>query len=318
MSGTILITGGLGYVGGRIAKYLSDNTDCKLRITTRRNIASRPDWLSNGEIIKVDLMSDKDLESACAGVNCIVHLAALNEIDSGKDPELALIVNGLGSLKLLVAAERAGVERFIYLSTAHVYGAPLVGKITEGTLPRPVHPYAITHKVAEDFVLSEHDQKRILGIVVRLSNGVGVPVEPAIERWTLVANDLCRQASTTGRLVLKSSGVQKRDFIALSDVCRAVVHFMNISVAQCGNGIFNLGGENSLSILDMAQQIAVRCQAVFGFMPPISRPGVQGQQFFEHLDFTIKKLKSTGFILNGNLSKEIDDTLRFCKEYFSV
>lgn len=313
MSDIVLITGGLGYIGGRVSKYLADNTDYKIRITTRQNEAQVPDWLKNGELAQVDLMSDKDIKSACTGVRHIVHLAALNEIDSATNPGLALTVNGLGSLKLLQMAEKARIERFIYFSTAHVYGSPLQGTITEKSLPRPVHPYAITHRTAEDFVLAAHDRNAFTGIVLRLSNGFGAPVRPDVDRWTLLVNDLCRQAVTTRRVVLRSAGFQKRDFVTLIDVSKAVSHFLSLPVDQCGDGLFNLGGECSLRIIDMAELIAKRCYEVLGFKPEISRPVPLSKETFPVLDYRIEKLKSTGFALNKNVNAEIDATLLFCQ-----
>jgi UDP-glucose 4-epimerase len=316
MSDIVLITGGLGYIGGRVTKYLADNTDYKIRITTRQNEAQVPDWLKNGELAQVDLMSDKDIESACTGVRHIVYLAALNEIDSATNPGLALTVNGLGSLKFLQMAEKAGIERFIYFSTAHVYGSPLQGTITEKSLPRPVHPYAITHKTAEDFVLAAHDQKVLTGIVLRLSNGFGVPMRPNIDRWTLLVNDLCRQAVTTRKLVLRSAGFQKRDFITLLDVSRAVSHFLSLPVDQCDDGLFNLGGECSLRIIDLVELIAKRCYKIFGFKPEIIRPESLPHESSTMLEYSIEKLKSTGFVLNKNMNAEIDATLLFCQNEF--
>ena len=316
MSDIVLITGGLGYVGGRVSKYLGENTDYNLRITTRQSEAVVPEWLTNGEIIHADLMSEKKLESVCTGVRSIVHLAALNEIESSTKPELALTVNGLGTLNLLRVAERAGVERFIYFSTAHVYGAPLQGIIAEITLPRPIHPYAITHKTAEDFVLAAHDQNAITGIVLRLSNGYGVPMHPDVDRWTLLVNDLCRQAITTRKLVLRSAGFQQRDFVSLLDVSRVVSHFLNLSVEQCGNGFFNLGGECSLRIIDMAELIAERCNQVLGFKPEIIRPEPLSNEPPTMLEYSVEKLKSTGFVLNKNMNAEIDATLLFCQNEF--
>ena len=316
MNDIVLITGGLGYVGGRVAKYLSDNSNYKLRITTRQTAVQAPNWLRNAEIIHVDLMSEKDIKTACAGVRCIVHLAALNEIESYTNPELALTVNGLGSLNLLRTAEKAGAERFIYFSTAHVYGSPLQGIITEETLPRPVHPYAITHRTAEDFVLAAHDRNALTGIVLRLSNGFGVPMRPDVDRWTLLVNDLCRQAITTRRLVLRSAGFQKRDFVTLLDVSRAVSHFLGLPVDQCDNGLFNLGGEYSLRIIDMAELIAKRCYEVLGFKPEIIRPEPLPHESSDMLEYSIEKLKSTGFALNKNASAEIDATLLFCQNEF--
>ena len=117
-------------------------------------------------------------------MDAIVHLAAMNEMDCARDPAAALEVNTALTLRLLNAAVAAGVRRFVYLSTAHVYGAPLRGHIDERALPRPVHPYAITHRAAEDFVLAAFDAGRIEGVVLRLSNGVGAPAHAAVDRWT--------------------------------------------------------------------------------------------------------------------------------------
>src|ERR1051326_4797952 len=224
MNESILITGGLGYVGGRIARALAEQTDFALLLGTRHSKLPKPAWLKRGSVIPLDVTGGQALHDVWKGVRFVLHLAAMNEIESAKDPAGAVTVNTLGTLKLVQAAERAGVERFIYFSTAHVYGVPLAGSITEATLPRPVHPYAMTHRAAEDFVLAAHDRKTMGGLVLRLSNGFGAPIRPEVNRWTLLVNDLCRQAVTARKLVLQSSGLQQRDFVTLSDVARAVLH----------------------------------------------------------------------------------------------
>ena len=312
----VLVTGGLGYVGGRIAEYLSRDNDLHLSIGTRRDEIVVRDWIENGDVVQMDLASKNSLEDACAGVRHVIHLAGLNEIDSAKDPEKALAINGHGTLRLLRASEKAGVERFIYFSTAHVYGAPLEGRITEQTLPRPVHPYAITHRVAEDFVLAAHDNKSLTGIVLRLSNAFGAPNSLFTNRWTLIVNDLCRQAVMNGRLVLRSSGMQKRDFITLEDVGKAVVHFLQLQRPECWDGLFNLGGEYSVRIFDVAELVAARCMAVLGFLPFIQRPEPQGGVVREDFEYIIDKTKATGFALTGGINREIDSTLRFCEKTF--
>jgi UDP-glucose 4-epimerase len=311
MSDIVLITGGLGYLGGRICCSLQDAWS--LRIGTRRT--QRPSWLHAGELVPLELGSEKDLAAACDGVCHVVHLAALNENDSLADPERALLVNGLGTAKLLRAATRAGVERFIYFSTAHVYGK-LAGTISESSLPRPVHPYAISHHAGEDFVLAAQDERRLTGIVVRLSNSLGAPADPDVNRWTLIANDLCRQAVTHGTLTLRTSGVQRRDFIALSDVCRAVQHLLAIPPERCGDGLFNLGGESPLQVFELAEFIADCCQKVLGFRPPILRPQPPPGETVAALDYRIDKLKRTGFQLSGDFAAEIDATLKLCASAF--
>lgn len=318
MTDVTLVTGGLGYVGGRILAYLSKKPGYSLRITSRKPIGMLSNQIAGCELLELDLDYPGDhLQAVCKGVTNIIHLAALNEIDSAKFPDQALKVNGSGTLQLLNAAIEAGVQRFIYFSTAHAYGSPLEGFINEEILPRPTHPYAITHRTAEDFVLSARDNRKINGIVLRLSNGFGAPVSPQVNRWTLLVNDLCRQAVTKKKLVLRSSGLQKRDFITLEDICRAVEHCLELTEEKCDNGLFNLGGECALPVFDMAEMIASRCEALFGFKPDIIRPVPGKDETSLPLEYSINKLKATGFQLKQNIEQEIDSTLAFCAKAFS-
>lgn len=318
MTRSILLTGGLGYVGGRVAEWLARDPDLELFVTSR-NPASAilPEWLSGDHCIKLDILNDEDIKNSCKDIDIIVHFAALNEIDSLNDPGRALLVNGLGTQKLVKSAETAGVTRFIYFSTAHIYRSPLEGTISETTIPRPVHPYAISHRTAEDFVLAANRQEKLHGIVLRLSNSIGAPINAKVERWSLIGNDLCRQAITTKEMRLKTSGTQERDFITLHDVARSVSHMIQLQDDAIGDGIFNLGGENSVSIIKLATKIQERCQLMFNVTPPIIRPNPLTGEKCVPLSYSIEKLKATGFNLNGSLDQEIDNTLIFCQQQFS-
>ncbi|WP_319245433.1 SDR family oxidoreductase [uncultured Propionivibrio sp.] len=314
MSNSVLLTGGLGYLGGRLACSLVAN-GYEVRCGTRRGGMVSPDWLTAMSMVELDWTSIEALTEACRGVNHVIHLAAMNEVESAVDPVGALQMNGLASLRLLEAAKAAGVRRFVYFSTAHVYGAPLQGVIDETTLPRPVHPYAITHKVAEDFILAAHDKKHIEGIVIRLSNGFGAPATPNVDRWTLLVNDLCRQAVTTGKLRLNSAGTQLRNFVTLWDVTRAVNHLLQLDIDQLGDGLFNLGGGHSMSILEMAERVASRWRMLTGRDIEVIRPAVDGLPA-PALDYRSNKLAATGFTLSGQVDREIDDTLTLCLHAF--
>ena len=172
------------------------------------------------------------------------------------------------------------------------------------------------HRAAEDFVLAAHDRKALTGIVVRLSNGFGAPAHPDVNVWMLLVNDLCRQAVETGSLQLRSSGLQVRNFITVGDVGRAVHHLIALPTEVCGDGLFNLGGENSLRIIDLTELIARRCVTVLGFDPPILRPEPRLGEESMPLDFRTDKLKRTGFFLEGDFAGEIDANLRLCREAF--
>lgn len=316
MTRRVLVTGGLGYLGGRISQQLAKTKQYSVIIGTQRKDLRLPDSLDGCSLVTVDLNDSTSLAEVCKDVDAVVHLAALNEIDCAADPIRSVEVNGIGTLRLLRAAEVAAVKRFVYFSTAHVYGAPLRGTINERTLPRPTHPYAISHRTAEDFVIAAHDRKSITGIVIRLSNGFGAPLVADVNRWTLVVNDLCRQAVETGQLKLLSSGLQRRDFITLEDVGRGVAHILGLTELECGDGVFNLGGEHVVSIIEMTELIASRCSVVLGFTPQIVRPIPREGEQGDNLDFQIDKLKNTGFNLKGNIIDEIDATLHLCVRSF--
>ncbi len=72
----------------------------------------------------MNILEESSIANCLKGkdINVIIHLAALNEIDSMKDPKLALEVNTKGTYKLLDLAYKTGIKNFIYFSTFHVYG----------------------------------------------------------------------------------------------------------------------------------------------------------------------------------------------------
>ena len=311
----VLITGGLGYVGGRIAVHLlSLAGKFDLRLMTRRSPEKSPSWAAGLDVVQADVTDSHALEAALKGVDTVVHLAAVNEIDSAEDPDLALEVNGRRTYLLLRACASRGVRRFIYFSTFHVYGPWATQPITEQTPTRPVHPYAFTHRLAEDYVNWYRHSGDIQTVVLRLSNGYGYPAGPAVDRWTLVFNDLCLQAVTKGEIVLRSTGSQHRDFIALSDVGRAVEHLIDLPGEMWGDGLFNLGGECSLSILEVAHRIAGEFSHCYGKDIPVTAAQAEISPPPEPVVFSIEKLKQTGFRPNGDMAKEIRGTFAVCQQ----
>ena len=312
MSNSVLITGGLGYLGGRIAIHLVQN-DFSVRVSTRHVPEDLPAWCGDVEVVRAHLEDDESLEAACQGVEAIVHLAAMNEIFCGQDPVGALLVNAVGTTRVLEAAKRMRVSRLIYMSTAHVYGSPLVGEITETSLPRPGHSYATSHKAAEDVVLAASDRGEVEGVILRLSNGFGAPADRHVDRWSLLVNDLCRQAVTLGEITLKTSGTQLRDFVTLADVAHAVEIVLGIPSDRRNAGLFNLGGEHVCSIIVMTEFVASRVEQCLGFRPSILRPDPDPDEVSKELFYRIDRLRAHGYVPMGSHEKEIDRTLELCQ-----
>jgi UDP-glucose 4-epimerase len=214
------------------------------------------------------------------------------------------------------AAVKRGVKRLIYLSTAHVYGRPLAGVITEDTCPTSLHPYATTHRAAEDAVRCAGEKEDIDGIVIRLSNAYGAPAHKDTDSWTLLVNDLCRQAVSTQCMLLRSSGLERRDFVPLPDVCAAIEHLLSVPARERPGHVFNVGGEWAPTVWEMACTVQERCALTLGFRPQLSRPAPQPGEVATELHLRLDGLLRIGFKPRSDRLAEIDRLLAFCRESF--
>ena len=312
MKHKILLTGGTGYLGGRVAQSLATRGDVALFLGSRTAQAN-PCWLPSAQVVAMDWRLLQSLTLACDGIDTLVHLAGMNDADCLRDPVAALEINAVNTARLMLAAKAAGLKRVIYISTAHVYDLSLGGHIDESTLPKGRLPYAASHRAAEDVVLSAANSD-MDSIVLRLSNGFGFPAHLAVNAWMLLINDLCRQAVTLRSITLRSTGLQFRDFITLHDVSRVVVHMIDLPTTQIGDGLFNVGSGRSSRVIEMVELIQARCSELLGYTPEIicTQPTEVDENPF--LDYRVDKLLSTGFSLSGNPILEIDETLRMCNE----
>jgi UDP-glucose 4-epimerase len=311
----ILITGGFGFVGGRLARHLQQAGH--QIILGSRNARSSPDWLPQAKVVQTDWNDGRALEEICNGVDMLIQAAGMNALDCVVDPVAALEFNGLATARLVGMASRAGVKRFIYLSTAHVYASPLVGAINEEFCPRNLHPYATSHLAAENAVLSASQRGEVEGIVLRLSNAFGAPVHQGVNCWMLLVNDLCRQAVETRKLVLHSDGLQQRDFIAMTEVCRVVECLSSRDFDVLLPGVFNVGSGVSLSVLEMAQLIQQRCKLVLDFEPELQRPEASIIGKHEMLKFRADRLTKIGVNVHVDNNSEIDRLLAFCQASYN-
>ena len=314
MKKNILITGGLGYIGSSLAKFFSDSNMFNVYITSRKN-TELPDTLKKCKFVKLDINdSDIELQDKLKGIDYIIHLAALNEIECVKDPEQSVHVNITGTLKILNASITVGVKRIIYFSTAHVYNSPLESHLTEDKCTFPSHPYAITHRAAEDFILTANKQKKIESIVIRLSNAIGAPIHKNIDRWTLLVNDLCKQIAETKKIILRSSGVQIRNFITLNDVCRGVLHLLEIEKYDLIYPVYNLGGPTTLSVNQVVEIIRTICEKKFGYIPSVLKAEIQENVL--ELFYDSSKIANIGFKWDNEIENAIEETLKVAHEFF--
>jgi len=308
----ILITGGFGFLGGRLGAFLQQEGDI-IRLGSRA-MHMPPKWLPAAEIIAIDWSNEDALMRACSNVDVVIHAAGMNAQESENDPVAALDFNGLATARLVAAAVKSNIQKFIYLSTAHVYSSPLEGLITESSPLNNEHPYATSHLVGERAVLGARISD---GIVVRLSNAFGSPVDKNINCWMLLVNDLCKQAVERKRITLLSSGMQYRNFIDIKKVCwiiSALIHNKKTGYLK----VLNVGGNKSITVLEMAKLIQARCEVVLGFKPGLEVGASEGEhRVYELLEYQSNNLDFSDLINHSDdYIFELDNLILFCKENF--
>lgn len=308
----ILITGGLGYIGGRITNFLKN--DHNLTIITHRKKYKIPDSFKNVNIKYANILDKDKLIDICKNIDYVIHLASTNEIISAKNPHDALKINVEGTLNILEAAKERGINKFMYFSTFHIYGNNKGKIITEKQLPNPFHPYSITHYMAELYVNQFRQNYDFETIIIRLSNSFGAPITTDVNRWSLLVNDMCYQSIKYGYLKLRSSGAQHRDFISMTDVLNAVHLLINTPYNKMDNGIFNLGSGYSISVKEMCKRISKVYFKNYGKKLPVitQKDAIKKDEI--PIYFDISKIKNIGFKLVDNYELDILDTLKLCEK----
>ena len=305
----ILITGASGLLGGRLAQYLIQQQKQQrpeILLGTRRSKG----WPNEAVM---DFHQQDNLREVCHGVTAVVHLAGPNAAQCASADEQTLAADVQAMSNLLHRAIEQGVRRFIYVSTMHVYGAS-EGYIDEHTPALNIHPYALNHLAKESLLLNAHRQGLIEGVVVRLSNAFGAPVDMSANCWMLLVNDLCRQGARDHQLVLKSAGTQRRDFVPIRFVCGAMWHLLTMDSKLLSAEPWHVSGQFSPRVIDMAKRIQSRFTVVFGKTPELHHPPAELTDQPGNLDYAIQKLRSSGYSADplSLVDDEIDDLITAC------
>ncbi|TGM82677.1 SDR family oxidoreductase [Leptospira levettii] len=311
----VLITGGFGFLGSRIAEHLGNlGFQVSLGSRTSRLV---PQSLKNCKPVITNWNDTSQLRNVCAEQDVIIHTAGMSAEDCAKDPIASFEFNCIGTMKLLEACKTNVRKKFIYLSTAHVYGSPLVGKLTEDSIPRNNHPYATSHLAGEFGVNYANAKGDIEGYNLRLSNGFGTPILEEVNCWKLFVNDLCKQAVTIRELTIHSNEEQQRDFIPISNITKTIEMIIHQKYPLSQN-TFNLGSGISLTLMEMAKKIQSRTNHLFRFSPEIrTNPNLKNSNG-GFLEYNIDRLKTLHLADNVNFDGELDSLLLYCQNHFGT
>lgn len=308
-SQTILVTGGCGYIGSRLIRDLA--MDARLGNVTIRILDNMQgghyqalmDLPDNGrfQFIEGDILDSSAVLLALQGVDAVIHLAAIVRTPMNfEHPAWMEQVNHWGTNRLVEACLETGIDRFIYTSSAAVYGPG--GPFTEKDPCQPIGPYAHSKRKAEISVLSA-SERGLEPTVLRLGTVFGLA--PTM-RFDAVANRFAYLAGVDRSLTIYGSGKQLRPFIHVNDVS-SIIRFCLAQKEVTSKQIINAIGEN-VSILDLVKAIQlVKPKVVSHFTE---------QDVLTHLSFEIntEKLQSFGWQHRVTVQKGLEELLKHFKQ----
>ena len=235
---TILITGGAGAIGSNLTRALGE-LGAKL-VLVLDDLSSASQWnvpaLANVMFIEGSILDEVELKRVFfEGPDLVFHLAALfanqNSIDH---PETDLLVNGLGTVKLLQYSHLAGVKRFIYASSGcSIYGSSAPMPLTEEFMSLHLSsPYQITKMVGELYCNFFEHHYDLPTVKARFFNSYGPGEVPG--QYRNVIPNFIYLAMQGQPLPITGTGEETRDFTYVGDIVDGLLRagYFNAAVGQ--------------------------------------------------------------------------------------
>ncbi|MBX3116213.1 MAG: dTDP-glucose 4,6-dehydratase [Cryobacterium sp.] len=253
----LLVTGGAGFIGSNFVRRtiegnLPGTEDAEVvvldALTYSGNLANLAPVTDSARysFVHGDIRDAAVVGKAMEGVDAVVHFAAESHVDrSVRNASIFVETNVLGTQRLLDAAVRAGVKKFVHVSTDEVYGTISQGSWKEDHLLEPNSPYSAS-KAGSDLVARSYFRTHGLNVsITRCSNNYG-PYHFPEKVIPLFATNLI-----DGKHVpLYGTGENIRDWLHVDDHCRGIA--LVLAGGKAGE-IYNIGGGTELSNRELTQ-----------------------------------------------------------------
>ncbi len=252
----ILVTGGAGFIGS----HLVDNLLAKgFEVTILDNFSTgdpqnvrKHEKADNLTIVKGDIRNTVLVKEVTKNTDAIFHEAALIDIPrSIKNPLLFNDVNVSGTLNLLLASSKANIKRFIFASSAAVYGNLGSPKKTERTLTSPISPYAVSKLAAESYVQVFSRQYGLETVCLRYFNVYGP--RQATTSYSGVIKAFIERLRKKEPPIIHGDGKQTRDFIHVNDVVSA--NILALESKKAVGEIINIASGSTTTIYELAMTL---------------------------------------------------------------
>ena len=248
--GKVLITGGAGFIGSHVVDELLEHHYEVIIIDNLRtgSLANLKDQI---KLYQFDI-NDPNVELVFELENpdYVVHLAAQTSVIASLDnPYLDFYTNTVGTVNMSLLSKKYNVKKFIFASTAAVYGEPSYLPLDEQHSVNPQSYYSLSKHSSENYVLLNGLLQGLDYCILRLSNVYGPRQNPHGEAGvvSIFINQLM-----AGEEITIYDGSQTRDFVYVKDVARAFCK--TLSTAQ--NGLFNISSCTETKITDLFNLIS--------------------------------------------------------------
>lgn len=242
---SILITGGLGFIGSHLTDMLLDNNEIVIidNLSTGKlsnlNNASH----ENLTIINKDLNS-LDLNLTLNNMDYVFHLAAMASVPlSIKNPITCNLENVTTTVNLLDACVKNDIKKIVFSSSSAVYGENLNMPINEMETPMPTSPYAASKASGELYLKSFYESYGLNYVALRYFNVFG-PKQDKNSQYAAVIPNFISAILKNEKPIIYGDGEQTRDFVFVKDVAKANI---NASLSKY-NGIVNVASGKRISI----------------------------------------------------------------------
>ena len=306
----VLVTGGCGFIGSNFIRYLLNSyPDSRVinldKLTYAGNPANLQDLESSGryEFVRGDICDLAAVHNAMGRVREVIHFAAETHVDRSIDSSNDFVVtNVLGTRTLLDAALRHKIERFVHISTDEVYGSIQSGEAKEDSILNPSSPYSAAKAASDLLALSYWMTHRLPVTVIRCTNNFG-PYQFPEKVIPLFITNLLRGK----KVPVYGTGQNRRDWIFVLDACRAID--LVFRQGKPGN-IYNIGGGNEITNLQLTRQIIQKMGLTDDFIQPVAdRPGHD----FRYAVNT-EKIRALGFKPAHSFEAALDETIAWYRQ----
>jgi UDP-glucose 4-epimerase len=308
----ILITGASGYIGSFAARYLRSQGH-EVTASSRRNPERLAAELPGCETVTLDVLSIPGTFDGAWDV--ILHTATANDILS-RDFGAGVELSSVGTKNVLALARRTGVGHVVFLSTLQVYGTELEGTITEESPARPENDYGLNHLFGEQVCELESTRHGLRTTILRPANVYGCPVSRTVDRWSLVPTCFVREALTSGKITLRSSGLQRRDFVSLRQVAAACGNVINSSDTGCR--VRNVATGETHGVIDAARWTVEAFKAAGLPAPEVEILGEEPRQANQFSVISSVTPPPADGSVEAEMSSEISKLIDFFREVGNV